>query len=277
MKVWSASNGQEILTLREPMIAVSSVTFSPDGRQLAVGATDGGTRVWDASLWKTEPIKAQKPILTLHSSSAVLSLAFSPDSRQLAAGYEDHDVRIWETATGREVLPLRGHFGAVRALAFSPDGWQLASASADRTVKIWDATADRRTIPFYDRQIGAAGVSSIAFSPTDVGWPPPVLTWQSGSGTRPLPRSPKPCAATPTTSPASRSAPTANGWLPAARTEPSRSGMSPPGSGCAIFKDSTPRSRGSHLLPTAAGSHAAAIAAPRPARCRSGTSPRPTS
>ncbi len=165
VKVWSASSGQEILTLREPMSDVSSVTFSPDGRQLAVGARDGVTRVWDASLWKTEPITPQKPILTLRSSSAVLSLAYSPDGRQLAAGFEDHDVRIWETATGRVVLPLRGHFGAVRALAFSPDGWQLASASADRTVKIWDATADRRTIPFYDRQIGAAGISSIAFSP----------------------------------------------------------------------------------------------------------------
>jgi WD40 repeat protein len=165
VKIWNASDGQEILTLRELMEAVTSVADSPDGRQLAVGSDDGGIRVWDAGPWNGERITPHDPMFTLRKSSSVLSLAYSPDGRRLAAGYEDREVRIWDTSTQREVLPLRGHLGAVGGVAFSPDGWRLASASGDGTVKIWDATADRRTIPFRERRSRASGIRSIAFSP----------------------------------------------------------------------------------------------------------------
>jgi len=45
VKVWNASQGNEVLTLREPVVDVSSLTFSPDGWRLAAGGMDGGIRV----------------------------------------------------------------------------------------------------------------------------------------------------------------------------------------------------------------------------------------
>jgi WD40 repeat protein len=67
-------------------------------------------------------------------------VAFSPDGKRLASTGDDQTVRVWDTATGQELLTLKGHKDRVWRVAFSPDGNRLASASKDQTVKLWDAT-----------------------------------------------------------------------------------------------------------------------------------------
>jgi hypothetical protein len=67
-------------------------------------------------------------------------VAFSPtDGSRFASAHLDGTVSIWDTATGQEVLTLKGHTDEVWGLAFSRDGSRLASASLDRTVRTWDA------------------------------------------------------------------------------------------------------------------------------------------
>jgi tetratricopeptide (TPR) repeat protein len=71
-------------------------------------------------------------------------------------------VRIWDSATGKELLALKGHAGRVSSVAFSPDGKCLASGSDDQTVRIWDSATGKELFALK----GHAGwVLSVAFSP----------------------------------------------------------------------------------------------------------------
>ena len=134
MRVWDATTGREVLTLRGHVSHVQSVAFHPGGRLLASASTDETVRLWNLALGR-EVAKLQG------HTGPVRGLSFSPDGHRLASASEDGTVRLWDVNTGQEVLSLAdlGN-GKVRWVAFSPDGWHLATASSDGTVKIWNAT-----------------------------------------------------------------------------------------------------------------------------------------
>jgi tetratricopeptide (TPR) repeat protein len=70
-------------------------------------------------------------------------------------------VRIWDSATGEELVALKGHAGLVTSVAFSPDGQRLASGSGDRTVRIWHSETGKELVAFKVHAV----VWSVAFSP----------------------------------------------------------------------------------------------------------------
>ena len=113
---------------------VTAMCWSPDGRRLAVGKADGSVLISDmqgATL--VEQLNAH--------IGAVQSLDWSANGRRLASGGErDQTVKIWNSATGEELLSLRGHEALITAVKWSPQGKRLASASWDGVIKIWDAS-----------------------------------------------------------------------------------------------------------------------------------------
>jgi WD40 repeat protein len=67
---------------------------------------------------------------------------FSPDGRRLVSASADNTVKVWDTATGQELLTLRGQGGLVWSVAISPDGQRIASANQDGIVRIWEAAPE---------------------------------------------------------------------------------------------------------------------------------------
>ncbi|PYH90296.1 WD40 repeat-like protein [Aspergillus ellipticus CBS 707.79] len=130
IKTWDAATKTPLKTFTDHNGRVSSVSFSPDCRQLVSAGWDNTIRLWDAGTGEL--------LKTLSGHNMVRSVAFSPDGRLLASGALDCIVMLWDLRTGLPLKTFRGHNGGIYSVAFSPDGKQLASGSMDHAIRVWD-------------------------------------------------------------------------------------------------------------------------------------------
>ena len=109
--------------------------FSPDGRRLAVAASDGTVRILPV-------VGGAKGVVLRGHGDEVWSASFDAGGRRVVSASFDGTARIWDVATGRSiVLP---HPGTVLTAAFRPDGRQVATGGDDGVVRIWNAADGRR-------------------------------------------------------------------------------------------------------------------------------------
>ena len=135
--------------------SVRSVIFSPDGKLLATGDSDGVVRLWESS--------SGREILTCKGHTNVLeSVAFSPDGEILASGSYDKTIKLWDVQTGECFKILQGHTESVMSVTFNPEGNILASGSFDRTVRLWDIRTGECLKTLQDH---TKVVFSVAFHP----------------------------------------------------------------------------------------------------------------
>lgn len=131
----------------------NSLTFSPDGKTLAVGSGEP-SRSGDITLFEVASGKLTQTFAERHLDS-ILALDFSPDGKLLASGGADKAVRITDLSTGKMVKTFEGHTHHVLGVTWRADGRLLASSGADNVVKVWDwTTGDRRkSVDGWDKEV----------------------------------------------------------------------------------------------------------------------------
>jgi WD40 repeat protein len=135
-----------------------ALTFSPDGKRLAVGCSfeSGGVQLFDLATGNRTAMLSSK-------TGIVMSVAFTPDGKTLVSGDINQTVRVWDIATSQVRLSWRaGH-----RVALSPDGNTLAAETvspgqAERVLQLWDVATGRRIT-----RIGRvpSAVHSLRFAP----------------------------------------------------------------------------------------------------------------
>src|SRR4029078_2616631 len=84
-----------------------TIKWSPDGRQILSGNTDGTALVWDVASGAVIHTLVDTP-------SSIKWLSWSPDGRQALAGSDDGSARLWDTVNGRLLRSLEPPLGSVR-------------------------------------------------------------------------------------------------------------------------------------------------------------------
>ncbi|EJD36615.1 hypothetical protein AURDEDRAFT_174297 [Auricularia subglabra TFB-10046 SS5] len=203
LKIWDLDASVLLHELVGHADRVYCAAFSPDGRFIASGSSDG-IILWDSytgqrlgnliftssvptsifslafsndgqylaagdsncivQIWHVETQSPSGNVLLGHNQW-VRSVMFSPDDKRLVSGSDDGSLRIWrmDTDTREAVHVLTGHSNNIWAVAFSPKGKHVASASGDGSVRVWNA--DTGKLVGVPLEGHNSDVRCVAFSP----------------------------------------------------------------------------------------------------------------
>lgn len=171
--LWRQSQPDPALrrSLYQHTCAVQNVAVAPDGKWLALSASDGTVATLDLGLGSLQTLQSSRDVPSVVAISPRGDLlAFTQSAGRLislSTWQEQGRLRLWGVAAAQEVQTFN-YEGRILALAFSPNGRFLVTLAIDKTwtnqvVTVWNIQARRRVA---DRTVGESrgGVTEEAFA-----------------------------------------------------------------------------------------------------------------
>jgi WD40 repeat protein len=167
--VWKLRGQETAKVGTGPGVSISTVSFSPDGKRILLGAWDRTVRVADA-------ITGEQTIVITHTNR-VLIAHFDPTGQIVASGSQDGQVQVWNSLSGQ--LIFQSSIGQkLGDLTFSPDGKWLAASEGSFPRDAWfiykrQPSGNPTDVIIWETRTGkeiarlphADLVNSLAFSP----------------------------------------------------------------------------------------------------------------
>eukprot|EP00730_Choanoeca_flexa_P014538 TRINITY_DN6394_c0_g1_i2.p1 TRINITY_DN6394_c0_g1~~TRINITY_DN6394_c0_g1_i2.p1 ORF type:complete len:464 (+),score=75.89 TRINITY_DN6394_c0_g1_i2:109-1500(+) len=154
--MWSPTSSQVTKLCELEDTCVTSVRWTKQGGQLALGDQDGGVYLYDST-------KLKRVAKLEGHSDRVAALACT--NNIVASGSRDHSILLHDLRQDGDspVRTLTGHSQEVCGLQWSPDDTRLASGGNDNNLMLWEPMAVSR--PQHIFREHKAAVKAIAWSP----------------------------------------------------------------------------------------------------------------
>ena len=140
---------------------ILSLSFSPNGRQVAAVAKDSATiKIWSVDSGSLK--------LQLTGPTTATQVTFSANGKWIATAHRDRSVSIWQADTG-QLLARLPQAAATDDIQFSPNGQFLLSVSSSKIVQLWqisDDSTSNLSITKAATLSHPAAVNQAIFSPT---------------------------------------------------------------------------------------------------------------
>ncbi|WWC88350.1 uncharacterized protein L201_003260 [Kwoniella dendrophila CBS 6074] len=162
---WAGKN--PIAAYKIEKVKISAMSYSPDGRFLAVAAEDGNLRMIDV---------AEEQLTDTFAGyfGSLNCVAWSPDSRFVAVGGQDDLITIYSARESRIVARCQGHSAFVTSISFDQSrgearAYRFASVGEDAKLILWDFSAaalhrPRHHHPTTSHHRLGAGPSSVSLN-----------------------------------------------------------------------------------------------------------------
>jgi len=156
VRTWDVANGKELASLKVRVRNPWDMSFTSDGRYVAVAGLSSTVRVWDVAA------RLEKAALTATDDHYVHCVTFVGDSKILAYGSYD-TVTLFDVESAKTIGVLRARPNStIERLASTKDGKLLASASTGAEIILWDTSSLKEVERFFAH---LAGPSGLAFTP----------------------------------------------------------------------------------------------------------------
>ncbi len=159
VRFWSLADGTLQATWDDHPDAVATLSWSPDGKSLAMSFGEWTSDRQNKQIWLRSVEDRKVRHFPRGTGPLTLDLNFSPDGQRLATA-GTNGVMLWNLATGR-MNQLQQHTDVTTAVSFSPDGRLLASGGSDRQIQLWDTEENSQVATLKGH---GSSIGSLAFT-----------------------------------------------------------------------------------------------------------------